>query len=68
MQMQNNEPTLEELEDYDGNESNEKKMVIWGVIVIGLILGGLYTYFRTAYSTVGDELVEKPYIMDMEKK
>ncbi|MEA2028245.1 MAG: hypothetical protein U9N49_04660 [Campylobacterota bacterium] len=68
MQMQQNEPTLEELEDYNGEESREKKFVIWGVVIIGLLLGGLYSYFRTAYTNVEDQIVTKPYIMDMEKK
>lgn len=66
MQMLHSEPTLEELDDYNGIESNEKRLVIFGVIAICLIIGGIYTYFRTT-SSVDDQLVTKPYIMDIQK-
>lgn len=66
MKMMQSEPTLEELEDYNGQESREKKMVIWGVVVLCLIVGGIYTYFRTQ-SSVEDQLTTKPYILDLNK-
>lgn len=67
MQMKNSEPSVEEIEDYDGNESREKKFVIWGVVIVGLLLGGLYSYLRS-HSSVEDALIKAPYIMDIEKK
>ena len=36
------EPALETIEDYDGKESKEKKMTIWIVILIGLLIGAIY--------------------------
>jgi len=36
------EPTLEQLEDYYGQESNEKRLTIWIVILSGLLIGAIY--------------------------
>jgi flagellar basal body-associated protein FliL len=36
------EPALETIEDYNGKESKEKKMTIWIVILIGLLIGAIY--------------------------
>lgn len=66
MKMLQSEPTLEELDDYNSIKTNEKRFVIWGVVVVCLIVGGIYTYFRNI-ATVNDELIDKPYIMDTHK-
>ncbi|KIM13026.1 MAG: hypothetical protein KU38_02505 [Sulfurovum sp. FS08-3] len=67
MKMLQSEPTLEELDDYNGIPTSEKRFVIWGVVAVCLIVGGIYTYFRTT-ATVSDELIGKPYIMDTHKE
>ncbi|WP_295418911.1 hypothetical protein [Sulfurovum sp.] len=53
--MQNAEPTLEKIEDYNGKESKEKRKTIWIVILSGLLIGALYGVLK-ANSNVSDEL------------
>jgi len=52
--MKNSEPTLEEIEDYNGKESKEKSMTIWIVILSGLLIGAIYTILQTS-SSVDDQ-------------
>ena len=52
--MKNSEPTLEEIEDYNGKESKEKSMTIWIVILSGLLIGSIYTILQTS-SSVDDQ-------------
>ena len=40
--MKNVEPTLEKIEDYDGQEITEKRMTIWIVVLTGLLIGAVY--------------------------
>ena len=53
--MKNLEPTLETIEDYNGQESKEKRMTVWIVILSGLLLGAVYTII-SANSNVSDDL------------
>lgn len=53
--MKNVEPTLETIEDYSGNESKEKRMTIWIVILSGLLIGAIYGIIN-ANSGVSDDL------------
>ena len=40
--MKNMEPNLETIEDYHGDESTEKRMTIWIVVLSGLLIGAIY--------------------------
>ena len=53
--MNNTEPTLEAIEDYDGNESQEKRKTIWIVILSGLLIGAIYGII-SVNSSVSDEI------------
>jgi len=55
MKMKNLEPTLDTIEDYDGQESKEKRMTVWIVILSGLLIGAVYTII-SANSSVSDDL------------
>ena len=55
MEMKNVEPTLEMIEDYNGQESKEKRMTVWIVILSGLLIGAIYTIIN-ANSSVSDDL------------
>ncbi len=55
MKMKNIEPTLDAIEDYDGQESKEKRMTVWIVILSGLLIGAVYTII-SANSSVSDDL------------
>ncbi len=50
------EPTLEQLEDYHGQESNEKRLTVWIVILSGLLIGAIYSIIA-ANTAVSDVLV-----------
>ncbi|MCW8822340.1 MAG: hypothetical protein OQK45_08925 [Sulfurovum sp.] len=52
------EPTLENIEDYNGKGSNEKRLTIWIVILSGLLLGAIYGIIG-ANASVSDTLVTK---------
>lgn len=47
MSTLNNEPTNEEIEDYDGKESKEKRNIVRLVIVICLVVGAFFAYLKT---------------------
>ena len=48
------EPTLNDMDDYNGNESPEKKKNINIVIVVLLILGAIYGITKYNYNSVDD--------------
>lgn len=56
--MQNNEPTLQSIEDYNGKGSHEKRLTVWVVILSGLLIGAIYAIIA-ANTSVSDVLVDK---------
>lgn len=53
-----NEPTLTKLDDYNGTESNEKRLTVWIVILSGLLIGAIYGIIASN-SSVPDVLADK---------
>lgn len=53
--MKQIEPTLEIIEDYQGQESVEKRLTVWIVILSGLLVGAIYGIL-IANSSVSDAL------------
>ena len=53
------EPSLEQIEDYDNNESKQKRRTVIGVILFCLIVGAIFSYLRTGHSEV-EEYVGTP--------
>ena len=53
--MENTEPTLTTIEDYDGQESKDKRKTIWIVILSGLLIGAIYGII-SENSSVSDEI------------
>lgn len=49
-----NEPSLDQLDDYEGKESPEKRRLIYLVILGILIVGAIYTAFKYNFSQVDD--------------
>ncbi|MGA1933375.1 hypothetical protein ACH5BF_11785 [Arcobacter sp. YIC-464] len=47
------ELSMDKIEDYDGNESQEKRNIVRNVIVVLLIVGAVFAYFK-ATSTPND--------------
>ncbi len=56
--MNNLEPSLENIEDYRGKESTEKRLTVWIVVLSGLLIGAIYGIIMSN-STVSDALVTK---------
>ncbi len=48
------EPTLEEIEDFNGNESKEKKKMIREVVILCLGIGLALTVASNIFNTVPD--------------
>lgn len=51
------EPKLENIEDYN-ILAGQKKKIVWAVIIIGIAIGVLFTYFNET-SKVDDALVKQ---------
>ncbi len=56
--MKYDEPTLEKIEDYNGKESEQKRLTVWIVVLSGLLVGALFTIIA-ANSQVSDLVVNK---------
>lgn len=52
--MGNNEPTLEQIEDYNNNESTEKRNTVKLVVIGILVLGAVYSFIKFSYNNVDD--------------
>ena len=46
MSKNKGEPSLEKIDDYNGNESRQKRNTVRFVIVFCLIIGGIFTYMK----------------------
>lgn len=57
--IDNNEPSLEKIEDYNNNESKEKRRTVIAVVIFCLLVGAVFTYFKTSHSEV-EEYVGTP--------
>ena len=55
MNNQNNEPSLESIEDYDTLKGS-KKRTIWTIIVLSLLVGAVYATVSQKYSSVDDKI------------
>lgn len=54
--MQDNEPTLSSIEDYDTLKGS-KKRVVWAVIISGLLIGALFVAAKMYYGSTEDTIV-----------
>jgi hypothetical protein len=54
--MKNSEPTLAGIEDYNNTESDEKRKTVKMVILLGLVIGCLYTGAKFMFNSVTDEI------------
>ena len=41
------EPSLEKIDDYNGNESKQKRNTVRIVVIFCLIVGGIFAYLKT---------------------
>jgi hypothetical protein len=52
--MLNNEPSMSQMDDYNGNESKEKRSTINKVIILCLAVGAILVALKIAYSNPSD--------------
>ena len=45
--MNNGEPSLEKIDDYNGNESKQKRNTVRLVVIFCLLVGGIFAYLKT---------------------
>lgn len=58
---EDNEPSLNKIEDYDGNESPSKKKTVRAVIILILIVGGFFSYlYNIAYEETKKDYIGTP--------
>ena len=44
--MNKGEPSLNKIDDYNGNESKQKRNIVRLVVIFCLVVGGVLTYFK----------------------
>ena len=44
--MNKGEPSLNKIDDYNGNESKQKRIIVRLVVIFCLVVGGVLTYFK----------------------
>jgi hypothetical protein len=52
------EPSLEKIDDYNGNESKQKRNTVRLVVIFCLVVGGIFAYLiSTPKSTINQEQI-----------
>ena len=49
--LNNGEPSLNKIDDYNGNESKQKRNIVRLVVIFCLVVGGIFTYLKSTYAT-----------------
>lgn len=50
----NGEPSLDQIDDYNNNESPEKRRTIWMVIIGLIVVGIIYSAIKISFDSVDD--------------
>jgi hypothetical protein len=61
--MKSFEPTMDTIEDYNGNESNSKRKIVNFVIIGLLVVGAIYSTAHHFFGVVDDQIPEAPYLL-----
>ena len=58
------EPTMSQIDDYNGNESPEKKRLVRNIIIGLLVVSAIYGFIKFSFSTPSDYVgtIENPGI------
>jgi len=66
--MNKGEPSLEKIDDYNGNESKQKRNIVRLVVIFCLVVGGTFAYLKsTSTSTDYVGTPEQPGISTTKK-
>ena len=58
MKLENGEPTLEGIDDYDGNETPEKRKTVWLIIIAGVVIAVAYGVW-VSQTSVSDAVADQ---------
>ena len=58
MKLENSEPTLEGIDDYDGNETPEKRKTVWLIIIAGVVIAVAYGVW-VSQTSVSDAVADQ---------
>lgn len=48
--LNNDEPSLDKIDDYNGNETKQKKNTVRLIVIFCLIVGAVVVYFKNTYA------------------
>ena len=60
--LNNGEPSLEKIDDYNGNESKQKRNTVRLIVILLLIFGAVLTYLKQPQEQETKQLIEKSQI------
>jgi hypothetical protein len=52
--MENNEPSMDKIDDYNDNESKEKRDTVKRVVILCLVVGAILVGLKFLYNTPSD--------------
>ena len=58
MKLEDSEPTLETIDDYDGNETLEKRRTVWFIIIAGVVIAVAYGVW-VSQTSVSDSIADQ---------
>lgn len=58
----NNEPSLDKIDDYNGNESKQKRNTVRLIVILLLVLGAIFAYLQEPKSETAKQIEEKTSI------
>jgi hypothetical protein len=62
--MKNFEPTLGQIDDYNGTATKEKKRIVRNVILGLIVAGGIYSGFYNYFNAIEDQLPETANLIE----
>lgn len=62
MSKLDNEPSLEKIDDYNGNESKQKRNTVRLIVLLLLLIGAFFAYMKQPSNQTAIEIQEKTSI------
>lgn len=59
--MNKGEPSLNKIDDYNGKESKQKRIIVRLVVVFCLVVGGIFTYFKNNDKVYEVEIINQQH-------
>ena len=57
--MNKGEPSLNKIDDYNGKESKQKRIIVRLVVIFCLVVGGVLTYFKNNEKVYEVEIINQ---------